>query len=168
MSNPKVELLVEQLEKARDETLGLVRDVPADKHFIQLKDGKGTPTWLLGHLANTLNTIILRWILEEPGVLTPEQAKLFSPDFGGGTPVTTDPANYPAWDDLVALYESVANRAVEGVRTLTDSDLPLPLKGRMPEPLRAFFSSNQTALMQMISHDAYHRGQIAILTKQAS
>lgn len=167
MSHPKVELLTLQLEKARDETLNLVRGIPDEKHYLQLQEGKGTPTWLLGHLANTLNTIVLRWMLEAPSVLSREQAKLFSPGFAGGAAITTDTATYPTWKELVALYETVANNAIDGVRQLSDSDLPEPLKGKVPDPLRSFFSSNEVALMQMIGHDAYHRGQIALLVKQA-
>jgi uncharacterized damage-inducible protein DinB len=165
MSNPKIDLFVEQLSKARQDTLKAASAVPDSARLLQLKPGKATPLWLVGHLANTVNTVVLRWMLDVPGVLSREQAMLFAPDFAGGAPVSADANQYPAWSEVVALYDKAMSSVLEQLpKNLSDNDLPAPLK-RAPEPMRTFFSSNGVTLMQMVSHDAYHRGQIGLLAK---
>lgn len=165
MSNPKLELLVEQLSKSRQDTLKAATGVPESARLLQLKPGKATPLWLVGHLANTVNTVILRWMLDVPGVLTREQAMLFAPDFAGGAPVSTDAGQYPSWDEVVALYDRAMSSMLENLPNLLgDHDLAAPLK-RAPEPMKNFFSSNGVALIQMVNHDAYHRGQIGLLSR---
>lgn len=163
MANPKIELLVVLLDKGRKDTLAAAAKVPEDKRLFQLQEGKATPLWLLGHLANTVNTIVLRWTLEEEGLLTKEQAKLFAPDFARGTPPSSDPAMYPTWEETLDLYDRVMQQAISGISKFSDDDLPKPLPGRMLDQMRAFFSSIEVSLNQMVHHDAYHRGQIGML-----
>ncbi len=163
MPGPKIDLLVLQLEKAQRETVAAANKVSEATRLRQLQAGKATPLWLLGHLANTINTLVLRFTLSQESILTREQARLFSPDFAAGTPPTSDAAMYPTWDEVLGLYNQAMTQAIEGLRSLSDEDLPAPLPGRMPEPLRAYFSSIEVTLVQMIAHDAYHRGQIGLL-----
>jgi hypothetical protein len=165
MSNPKVELLVQMLESAREQTLKTAGSVPESNRLLQLQEGKATPLWLVGHLANTLNTIVLRWMIEGEGIFTREQSKRFSPDFAAGDPPSTDSSKYPPWEEVVGLYRTAMDKAIAGARALTDAELAKPLKGKVPPPLDQFFSSNGTSLMIMINHDAYHRGQIGLLAK---
>jgi len=165
MAEPKIEVLAEQLEKAQKETLHVAEGVPEGARLKQLQEGKATPLWLIGHLANTINSVVLRWMLDTDHVLTKEQTKLFGPDFAGGTPPATDAAIYPPWEEVVGRYDSAMRRAVQGVRDMRDDDLPRPLKGNVPDAMRQFFSSNQVTLYQMVQHDAYHRGQISLLSK---
>jgi len=161
--NPKIEMLVRQLEKARNDTLAAAAKVPEANRYRQLQPGKATPLWLLGHLANTVNSVVLLWTLTGESLMPREAAKKFAPDFAGGAPPTANPEDYPDWDHVVSLYDFIMIDAIEGVGEMTDAQLPEPLAGRMPEPLRGFFSSNEVTLHQMISHDAYHRGQIGLL-----
>lgn len=163
MPGPKIEMLVLQLEKAMRDTLAAAEKVPEASRFRQLQEGKATPLWLLGHLTNTINTVVLRWTFSQESILTREHARLFSPDFAAGTPPTADATMYPEWGEVVALYTQAMTQAIEGVRSLADEELAGPLPGRMPEPLRAFFSSIEATLVQMVSHDAYHRGQIGMM-----
>lgn len=165
MGNTQVQVYARLMEKGRGETVAAAKGIPSGNHLRQLEAGKATPLWLVGHLANTLNTIVLRWMFEEESMLTRDQAKLFSPDFAGGTPPSTDPSVYPPYQEVVDLYEKIADRAVALVGTLQDEDLAQPLKGRVPDALRDFFSTNEVTLAQMVHHDAYHRGQLAMLGK---
>ena len=85
---PKIETLAKLLEKAKQETLTTAAKVPDANRFLQLGEGKATPMWLLGHMTNTINSIVLVWTLQGESILTREQAKLFAPDFAGGAPPT--------------------------------------------------------------------------------
>jgi hypothetical protein len=121
--------------------------------------------WLVGHLTNTLNTVILQWTLGQESQLTREFGKKFAPDFANGDPITANAADYPAWDEVIGLYGKIGAFVGDQIKTLQDTDLPLPLKGSIPEARRDFFKTNQIALGRMIGHDAYHRGQIGLLSK---
>jgi hypothetical protein len=165
MSNVRVSVLVELLKGAHDHTLQIAESVPETHRLKQLQDGKATPLWLLGHLANTINTIVLIYTLEQPSVLSREQAKLFSPDFVGGETPTTNADEYPSWDEVVELYKTAFAKALEGIEALDDESLPNPLPGKLADEMRDFFSSIGTTLGIMINHDAYHRGQIGMIAK---
>lgn len=165
MSNPKMELFAALLDWAREETLKAAASVPEDRRLSQLCAGKATPLWLLGHLASAVNTIVLRWLLEQEGLVSKEMTRLFSPDFAGGTPPSTDASMYPAWEEVVGVYDAVMKAAVEGIKALPDSDLDEALKGRMLDAMRTFFPTARVALTRMVNHDAYHRGQIGIISK---
>jgi hypothetical protein len=165
MSEPKIEVHLEALKKAHQETLRIAGAVQAPHRLLQLREGKATPLWLVGHLANTVNVVLVYMTLDKPFVLPKEFGKLFAPDFGGGTPPSADATQYPAWEEVVAAYDNVMGHAIGLVGELEDSDLPLAPKGKMPDPLRAYFSTIGATLHQMAQHDAYHRGQIGLLSK---
>ena len=167
MGRAKIELYVEMLEKAKAETLAAAGKVGQSQALYQGREATATPLWLLGHMANALNGVTLIWVFCGEGVLTREQRKPFAPDFAGGAPPTSDATAYPPWQDVIQCYNAVMTKVIEEVRAMEDAWLPKPLKGEVPEPLRAFFPSNGATLNQMVSHDAYHRGQIALLTRLA-
>lgn len=165
MSNTKMQLYIELLEAARKQTVQTAAGVPEGKRFKQLQEGKATPAWLVGHLANTINVLVVMFILEGESLLSKEQGFTFAPDFAGGKAPTENPEEYPAWDEIITLYNAVFDRALEGLAKLDDSALPDPMSGNMPERLREHFSSVEVTLGFMVSHDAYHRGQIGLLSK---
>ncbi len=163
MSNPKIEVYAAMLERAKLHTLSTANSVPETARLRQLAEGKGTPLWLLGHLANTINVVVRMWMFEEKSMLEADLSLTFAPDFAGGKPPTPNADDYPAWDDVLKLYEEVFNATLPMIRAMEDSQLTEPPKGEVPEPVRSFFSSNAATLDQMVSHDAHHRGQIALI-----
>ncbi len=92
MANTKVTLLRDQFQFALEETLTVAGRVEGGAQLYQPGEGRPTALWLVGHLANTINTIVIRWILNGENALSKEHAKLFAPDFGGGTPPSSDAA----------------------------------------------------------------------------
>lgn len=165
MSNTKIQLYTEMLESARKQTVQLAAGVPEGKRFKQLQEGKATPAWLVGHLANTINVLVVMFILEKESILSREEGHLFAPDFAGGKAPSENAEEYPAWDEIIAIYNRVFDAALEGLAALDDSALSNPLSSKMPDRLREWFSSVEVTLGFMISHDAYHRGQIGLLSK---
>ena len=161
--DPKIELLVEQLSFCREQTLKTASGVPESARLLQLRPAKAHPLWLLGHLANTANVVMIQWALNGENIAPKGFGKKFAPDFGGGDAVTTNVADYPAWDEVVGTYEKAMDTAIDGVKKLGEADLPKPLPGRIPDPLRQHFSSIGKSLNMMVLHDSYHRGQIGLL-----
>lgn len=165
MSNPKIELFSELLETCITETAKVAGGVREQDRLLQLKDGKAHPLWLVGHLTNTLNTIVLQWVLGAESALPRAYGRTFAPDFAKGAPITKNPADYPGWDEVLEYHQKIGAQCVEGIKTLQDADLSQPLKGPVPDSRRDSFKTNQIALTRMINHDNYHRGQIGLLSK---
>jgi len=165
MSHPQIELIQQQLTMCQADTLRVAASVPESDRFRSLKDGKAHPAWLIGHLANTVDTVVNQWMLLEERRLPKGHGRMFAPDFAGGLPITPDPANYPAWDEIVALYNQVMTVAIDGIGELPELLLPEPLRGDVPDSMRNFFSSSGKTLNIMVLHDSYHRGQIGMLSK---
>ena len=165
MSTQKVDLHIQQITLCKTETLRVAGGVAEADRFRQLKDGKAHPAWLVGHLANTVDSIVLGWMLLQESTLSKGFKKQFAPDFAGGLPITGKPEDYPAWDEVLGHYEEVLNKAAAGLAALDDASLDGPLKGSIPDALRNRFSSVGHTLTFLVLHDSYHRGQIGMLSK---
>jgi hypothetical protein len=165
MSNAKIEVYAAQLEGAKTETLKRMAAVPEEGRLAQFEPGKATPLWLVGHLAGSANTLLVQWLLNQSSVTPEVQGNTFMGAEFGGQPITANAGDYPAWDDLVGMYEEGMTKAVAGVKKLDDSLLAEPLPGDMPDDFRSFFSSIEATLQIVISHDAEHRGQLGMIAK---
>ena len=165
MSRTKVEVYIEQMDFARQETIKAANAVPESARLYQPAPGRPTPLWLLGHLGNSVNTVIIRYAVQGESAFPKEWAKVFAPDFTGGTPPSTDASMYPPYDEVIALYDNAMQKAAAALGTLTDEDLGKPLPANLPDAIRAFFPTIGATLNRMIGHDAYHRGQMALLGK---
>ena len=132
MSNPRLNLYIDLLEAARKHTLQIADGVPEANRLKQLQEGKATPLWLLGHLANTINTLVVVYTLQQESLLSREKSILFAPDFVGGKAPSSNADEYPAWEDVIALYNEVFDKALAGLKALDDSVLDNPLTSASP------------------------------------
>lgn len=165
MSVSKSDIYADLLKKTCDATVSAAKTVAEEYRFRQAADGKAHPEWLLGHLASSLNTVVLQWVLCEESAVPKGFSRSFAPDFAGGAPITNKAEDYMAWDEVLRVYQDVSDKCVAGIRQIPDGDLPNPLKGAVPDQLRDFFPSNEATINNMILHDSYHRGQMALLNK---
>ncbi len=163
MSDPRAEFYANELQACIDTTVKLAEGISADKRFVQAKPGGAHAAWLLGHLANTLNTVVLPWALDADRILPKGFGRRFAPQFVGGDPITDDQEDYPAWDEIVAEYKKVGAACVEGIRDLTTEELDGDLRGDVPEQFKDFFGNTQGTISSMIRHDSHHRGQMALV-----
>lgn len=153
-------------QKETEAMISLIETVDSDKRMRQLKKGKSHPLWLIGHCANANNFLINMWCLEGESIVPRDLSKKFSPDFSGGVAPSSDPDFYPTWDEMVKLYTSIANACVEGIGNLSDDELWGPLRGNAPDAMRAMFGNVDDTLRSITMHNAYHRGQIAVINAQ--
>lgn len=163
MSTSRTELYAELFETAINATTEAARNIPEGKRLFQAAEGKGHPLWLLGHLTNSSNLVVNMWSLGGESVLPREYGKVFSPAVAGGAPITPDASAYPAWDEVVENYEKAGAKCVEGIKTLSDDELPGDFKGKAPDQFKTHFGNLEGALRTMLLHDAYHRGQFSLL-----
>lgn len=165
MSNIIVQELADLFEAGRDHTLQIVDNVPESNRHKQMQAGKATPAWLLGHLTRTVDRLVLEWTLERKPVLPDDAGIKFAPEHAGGSAPLSDPSAYPAWEELRAAYITATDRALEGLRGLSDADLEDVIPGDMPDDYRKRFPTIGALVRLVPAHDAYHRGQIGMLAK---
>ena len=75
------------------------------------------------------------------------------------TEPTDDAAAYPAYEDVLAKYETVRAAVIEYVGSLTDDDLEKP--SHAPEEMQAFFGTVGQCLAAITVHLSFHGGQLA-------
>lgn len=163
MSNPRAEVYAEMLDLAVKTTATAAEGIAEDMRMSQVKEGKGHPLWFLGHSAFALNQIVNVWALGGEPVIPMEYGVSFQPKQAGGGPITTDASKYPAWNEVLENYKKAGAACVEGIKGLSDDELPGDLKGDVPEAFKNFFGNLDATLKSMIAHDAYHRGQMTLL-----
>lgn len=163
MAKEKVEQLAASYEHALDETRKVLEKVTGDKRIKQVQPGKAHPTWLLGHLAFSTDTITNYMCLASAPQLPQTYMQKFAPAVMGGPPVTANASDYPSWDELAANYEKVMGKAIELIKALDDSELAGGAKTKTPPAYADFFKVLGGTLGHMADHDAYHRGQIGLL-----
>lgn len=146
-------------------TLMIVASVDESNRLRQLAPGKAHPLWLFGHLAYALDGITGPFALQRKPTLDKNYRDCFAPDFAGGKPITTNPADYPTWDEVTSTYDATAKTLAGEVKNLADSDLEKSLKGIVPDQYLELFPTVGMTLQRMIDHDSYHRGQIALINK---
>ncbi|GEM_PF-5297705 len=155
--------LARLIKAGRQHTRGYIDKCPANRRFYQLAPNKATPLWLVGHVANTMNFIGLMVGLGESSRFPREWAPSFTPETFGGKPITTQPGDYPPWEEVARLYDEVCAAFAEAVAALDEASLQAEPKGRVPDPLKGRLTSAQDAIFINIQHDAHHRGQLALL-----
>ncbi len=163
MSQFQVETLATVLERSQQLTLREASLVREQDRLLQVKSGKGHPLWLVGHLASSCDMAGARWILGLPNQIDDAFRKKFAPDFMQGDPITTSPADYPDWAEVIATYERAVRRFIDSLKTLSDDDLPCPVRGDLPERLKERVPNLLMGATMMILHDSHHRGQMAMI-----
>lgn len=150
-------------EKCMLSTLKVAERLPEANHFRVLQEGKAHPLWLLGHITNTHHFLLHMTCFGHTPILSKEWAKRFSPDFAGGDPIVSDSAAYPAWDEIVEKYRTVAETCIASIRNLQDDEIAGDFKGKANDFVKTAFGNVEGTIRHMIHHDAHHGGQIALI-----
>jgi hypothetical protein len=160
MASLKAEVYADFLDQIVSATITAAKNVAEGNRLRVVQEGKAHPLWSMGHLANTNDRLLNQWCCEGASMIPESYGKLFSPDFAGGAPITTNADDYPSWDEVVEVYAKVSKACVEGIRTLDDSVLAGALRGSAPDALKEKFPSVEYTIRAITAHDAYHRGQM--------
>lgn len=163
MAEPVAQTLSALLNVQLDQTSKAIKACPENRRFHQVAEGKATPLWLAGHLANTTNFLGSMIGLGQASDIPKEWGAIFSPSQFGGKPITTNPADYPAWDEVVETYTRVMGNYARAVAELKDAEIPGECKGKVPPPLASMIPNLQASIFVNIVHDGHHRGQLALL-----
>jgi hypothetical protein len=162
-SQPVAQTLSMLLNIQLGQTSNSIKACPENRRFHQVGPGKATPIWLVGHLANSANFLGMLIGLGQKSDFPKDWSPRFTPGMFGGLPITTNPGDYPAWDEVVEAYKRVMGNYVKAVGELKDAEIPGPCRGKVPPPLAGMLPDLQASICVNIVHDGHHRGQLALL-----
>lgn len=163
MSNEHANAIADLFELTTTATVAAANKIPEDRRMTQAESGKAHPTWQLGHMAVVTGHVAIGMCLAKTSSLPAEYGRHFAPQALGGKPIESNADAYPQWDEVLATYKTVAKEVAAAIRELDDSELPGPLKGEVPEPLKERFNVLGTTLNAMAIHNGYHTGQMNLL-----
>jgi len=156
--------LARLLAGAQSQTEKYLKSCPEGRRYFNLGDNKATPIWLAGHMANTAEFIGNVIGLGSPsGAIQDTWRRKFTPDQFGGDKISTNAADYPAWEEIGNAYKKVMSHLAQEVAGLSDEQLLAAPKGKVPPPLAGMLSTVQDCITLNIVHDSHHRGQLALL-----
>ena len=156
MSNIALDNGIAALQFARQATLGLLEDIPADKLAHQPCDAANHALWIVGHLAHA-DDFFMTALVKRPSKCSDDWKKLF----GMGSTPQPEADAYPG---LPELTESLSDRREELLgwfKAMTPQDFARPL----PEDM-AQFAANRGILMSSLAwHEGLHTGQLSVVRK---
>jgi len=163
MSSVKAEVYATQYRQAVEATTKAAEALPEDKRFRQAAEGKAHPLWLLGHLTMSMDLLTNHWMLGLDQDIPQDWSAIFGPSQFGGRAITTNPEDYPAWNEILDAYKKAGNAAAEKVETLSDAELSGDAMGPMPDQFKEFFGILDVSIPGNAAHDTHHRGQMTLL-----
>jgi uncharacterized damage-inducible protein DinB len=156
----RVELARQQMQFARNYTLGLLKDIDDAQWFLQPGGVVTHVAWQVGHLAMAqygLTMIRVRGKEPEDEALIPAD---FVRKFQKGTQPEANPASYPSPAEIRNVLQRVHERACEELTRYTDEQLDV----KLPEP-HAVFDTKLGSVFFCSAHELIHAGQIALLRR---
>ena len=150
------------MESARWLATQAVEGLTDEEMMFQPKPGLNHPLWLLGHIAESENGLILSFCKGEN--LLPEG---WHGKFGIGSKPDADAGGYPSKDEILAHMEKVHAAAVAYVESLTPDDLDRRPPGidHLPERAQEMFSTIGKCIYHHVGHACAHAGQITMLRR---
>jgi hypothetical protein len=133
-----------------------------EEMMFQPKPALNHPTWMLGHIIESANGLILAFCKGE-GILPAGWHK----KFGIGSKPSAKASDYPPRQEMLELLEKVHAAAVDYVKSLDPADLdrrPAHID-HLPEPAQQLFATVGKCIYGHVTHAASHAGQIATLRR---
>ena len=143
-----------EMEMSKGWIMGLAADMKDSPLTAPTPKGGNHPLWVLGHLTYSEANLLHELIRGEANPLAE-----WKDIFGQGSEPTDDAAAYPAYEDMLAKYETVRAAVIEYVGSITDDDLEKP--SHAPEEMQAFFGTVGQCLAAITVHLSFHGGQLA-------
>ena len=156
----RLELALSEIHVARTYTLRLLNDLAPEDWFRQPAEGVTHIAWQVGHLAMAEFRLALERIRGE----RPDDAALVSPEFlqtfAKGSVPQAAASDYPAPEEILAVFERVHKQTLEETPLVADAELDRP-----PEKPHPLFTRKIDSLFWCARHEAIHAGQIGLLRR---
>ncbi len=148
-----IDFIKMSLENSKNWTLGLITDMKDQPLQQPTPNGGNHPLWVLGHITRAESDLLDGMILGQPNRFPELECCAM------GTDPSTDAADYPSMDELLAKFEEIRAATLAHLDTLTDEDLDK--KSHAPEEFGPFFGTVGACLAAMNTHCSFHAGQVA-------
>ena len=148
-----IEYIKMTLENGTGWAMGLINDMKDAPTTQPTANGGNHPLWVLGHIVRSESDLLDGFILGQPNRFPELECCA-----GGSTP-STNAADYPSWDELMAKFEQIRSATLAHLETLTEADLDKP--SHAPEEYGQFFGTVGACFAAMGTHMSFHSGQVA-------
>lgn len=149
--------LQRQLGRVRQMTDRLIADFTKPEQWVyQVHSNCNHALWFVGHMATTDNFLL--------SMVAPEQARLpagFQEKFGVGSHPTSDPADYPPPEEVVAVMQERRDTLLHVLEAFSDQDLARSTPAGAPDFLPDFSSVFELAVW----HEGLHAGQLTVVRR---
>ena len=149
-----IEYIKMALENSTGWAMGLINDMKDAALTQPTPNGGNHPLWVLGHIVFA-ESLLLDCFIQGKENRFPELVEKFDV---GSTP-TTNPDDYPSFDELLGKFESIRAASMEYLNGLSEADLDT--KSHAPEGYEATFGTVGRVYAAMCTHIAFHAGQVA-------
>jgi len=143
-----------QLNKVREVTETFLSAFGTPEQWtLQVHDKANPPIWVAGHLATVDNFMI--------SLLAPEKAVAkveYQTKFGMGSRPTSDPADYPPPEEVLAFMRERRRTVLEILAGLSDDDMSKPT----PEGTPGIMPDVGSIFELAVWHEAIHAGQVTV------
>jgi hypothetical protein len=134
-------------------------DMTPEQMVFQAYPGGGHMLWFLGHLAWTLDAVVLQAFARQPSAIPADWPALFA----AGTSAVPDASKYPSAAELKKKLEELARAARALLEQIPDEKLVENIPAS--HPASRLFPTYDIFLSAMGFHKAYHAGQMAFLRR---
>ena len=151
---------IAQIADARQYTLGLLADLPADAWFFMPTPAVTHIAWQVGHISIAqyrLGVAFLREPKPEDAAWVPTNYREL---FGRDSTPHTDPARYPTPEEILANLDAINRHVMAEVSRFTEADL-----ARLVLQPHHIVKTAIEALFWCSRHESIHAGQIALLRR---
>ena len=156
----QLNIAIAQIDAARQYTLGLLADLPADAWFFTPDPPVSHIAWQVGHISIAQYRLGVAFVR----AAQPDDANWAPADyrqlFGRDSSPQPDPALYPAPEELLANLETIHRRVMAEIAGLDEA----ALERAVLQPHR-FLKTVGEALFWCSRHESIHAGQIALLRR---
>lgn len=146
--------LRKQLESARNYSLALLRDFRTPEQWtFQVHPNANHALWFSGHMAVVDNFLISN-LAPEKTIQRPE----FERAFGTGSQPTSNPADYPPPEAVLAAMNERRETLLAVLESLAESDFEKPTPKGRPD----FLPDVGSVFEMAVWHEALHSGQLSV------
>jgi hypothetical protein len=159
-TSPRIELVLKQLQFARDYTHSLLADIDETDWF-RVPAGCATHVaWQVGHLAMAQYGLCLFRLRGRAEVDAELMSSSFRRKFMKGTTPEPDPASNPPLTEIRAVFDRVFQQALGELPTFTDTQLDETVD--MPY---VAYATKYGGLLFCSHHEMLHAGQLGMLRR---
>ena len=148
------------MDASKEMSLSLINDLQDEPFAQPTINGGNHAIWILGHLAYIESVMIHQLIQGKVTCTLAHHKETFDPEGGP----STEPSEYPSFDQLFKDYDTARRETVEYLDTITQNDLNSPALG-CPEEWKPHFGTIAQCLDFIAHHPSLHFGQLADIRK---